>query len=142
MSRLRIFDPNFSDPFEPLLRRWLTPMPFETDVDALQIRVDVAESEKAYSIKADLPGVKKDDIHVRIDGNTVQIDASTHAEKESKDNGGRVLRSERYSGAVSRSMTLGHDIDESKAAAKFENGVLTLELPKRAAAASKQITIQ
>jgi HSP20 family protein len=78
---------------------------------------------------------------VRIDGNLVQIDAETKGEKEVKENGGKVLRNERYYGSVSRSFSLTQDVDETKASAKYENGVLTLELPKKATSASKRLTI-
>lgn len=78
---------------------------------------------------------------MRVDGNVVQIDAEIKHEKESKGEGGKVLRSERYYGTVSRTFSLGQDVDEAKADAKYVDGVLTLELPKKATAASKKLAI-
>jgi HSP20 family protein len=111
------------------------------DANALQIRVDVEEKDKAYTVRADIPGVKKEDINVRIDGNIVQIDAETRQDKEIKEKG-KLLRSERYYGSISRSFSLTQDIDEAKAIAKYEDGVLNLELPKKQTTASKRLTVQ
>ena len=104
-------------------------------------RVDVAENDKAYTLRAELPGVKKDDIHVTIDGDTVAVTAEVKAEKDAK-NGERILRSERYVGKLYRAFTLGQPVDEGSAAAKFTDGVLELTLPKKAAVQAKRITIQ
>jgi HSP20 family protein len=110
-------------------------------LDELDIRVDVVEKDGVFKVRADLPGVKKEDINVRIDGNLVQIDAETKGEKEFKGEGGKVLRSERYYGSVSRTFTLTQDVDDTKAVAKYEDGVLTLELPKKATSSSKRLAI-
>jgi HSP20 family protein len=85
--------------------------------------------------------VKKEDIKVNIDGDEVSISAETRVEKEAKE-GERVLRSERYVGKVARSFKLAEEIDESRASAKYSDGVLELTLPKKAATAAKQLTIQ
>jgi HSP20 family protein len=142
MSNLRLLDPTFSDNFESALRRFFAPVALDTDTPALQMRIDVAEKDNAYEVKADIPGVKKDDISVRIDGNVVQIDAEVKREKETKGEGGKILRSERYYGNVSRTFSLAEDVDDSKAEAKYADGVLTLALPKKATAASKKLTVQ
>ncbi len=141
MSNLSIFDNAFNEPFEPFFRRFLAPQRTQVDDNILKIRVDVEEKDKAYTVRADIPGVKKEDISVRIDGNMVQIDAETKQDKEVKEKG-KLLRSERYYGAVSRAFSLSQDIDETKAVAKYENGVLNLELPKRETTASKRLTVQ
>jgi HSP20 family protein len=141
MSNLSVFDNAFGEPFEPFFRRFLAPIRPELDSNMLQIRIDVEEKDKAYSVRADIPGVKKEDINVRIDGNIVQIDAETKQDKEVKEKG-KLLRSERYYGAVSRAFSLSQDIDESKAVAKYENGVLNLELPKKEATAYKRLSVQ
>jgi HSP20 family protein len=141
MANLSIFEPVFNDSFEPMFRRFLAPMRPEMEANALQIRVDVEEKDKSYIVHADMPGVKKEDINVRIDGNIVQIDAETKHEKEVKEKG-KVLRSERYFGSISRTFSLTQDVDEAKAVAKYENGVLNLELPKKEATASKRLTVQ
>ena len=92
-------------------------------------------------VHADLPGVKKEDIHVIIDGNQVAISAETRQAKEIKE-GDRLLRAERYIGKVSRSFQLEQDIDDDKAAAKFNDGVLELTLPKRTTSATKRLNIE
>jgi HSP20 family protein len=102
----------------------------------------VAEKDNAYEVKADIPGVRKEDINVRIDGNVVQIDAEVRREKEIKGNGDKVLRSERYYGTVSRTFSLADDVDDSKAEAKYADGVLTLQLPKKTTTASRKVTVQ
>ncbi len=142
MASLRLFEPTpLVDPFDTMLRRFVAPMRSDRTLDDLDIRVDVVEKNGTYQVRADLPGVKKEDINVRIDGNLVQIDAETKGEKEFKGDGGKVLRSERYYGSVSRSFTLAQDVDEAKAVAKYENGVLSLELPKKATTEAKKLEI-
>ncbi len=142
MSNLRLLDSEISDTFNTALRRFFNPMALETDTPALKMRVDVSENDNAYEVKADIPGVRKEDINVRIDGNVVQIDAEVNREKESKDKGGKVLRSERYWGNISRTFSLAQDVDDTKVVAKYTDGVLTLELPKKASPESKKIAVQ
>jgi len=101
----------------------------------------VAEKNGAYTVTADLPGVKKEDIQITIDGPQVTLAAEVKREKETTDEE-RVLHLERTFGKVSRSFSLPQELDEAKAEAKFRDGVLELTLPKKAAAARKQITIQ
>ena len=135
------------DPFDDLFRGFFV-RPVELGntgslanaPEAPSIRMDVKENPDAFLVHAELPGVKKEDIHVTIEGNQVAISAEVKQEKEVKD-GERVLRSERYYGKVSRSFQLAQDIDDGKAAAKFSDGVLELTLPKRAASASKRLAI-
>lgn len=142
MSKLRVLDPVSGDPFELALRRLFTPVTFDADTPALKMRVDVSEKDNAYLVKADIPGVKKEDINVRIDGNIVQIDAEVNREKETKGNGDKILRSERYWGNISRTFSLAQVVDDSKVVAKYADGVLSLELPKKASPASKKIAVQ
>jgi len=106
-----------------------------------RLKADVAESNGAYTVTAELPGVKKDDIQVTIDGAQVTLTAEVKRENEVKQDE-RVLHTERTFGKVSRSFTLPQEVDEGKAEAKFRDGVLELRLPKKAAAARKQISIQ
>lgn len=104
------------------------------------IRLDVSEDEKAYTVKADLPGVSKDDIKVLIDGEHVSIAAEV--KRESVEHGRNAVYSERFSGRQSRSFTLDSVIDESHAEAKYENGVLELTLPKKVGGTTqRQLTI-
>ncbi|NCT97866.1 MAG: Hsp20/alpha crystallin family protein [Comamonadaceae bacterium] len=143
MSNLRLLDPMFSDSFDNAMRRFFSPATFDMEpAPLLKMRVDVTENDKAYEVKADIPGVKKDDINVRIDGNVVQIDAEARSEKETKGNGDKVLRSERYQGTISRTFSLANDVDEAKVDARYADGVLTLTLPKKATAGARKIAIQ
>lgn len=142
MNNLRLLEPALIDPFDAMFRRFMAPMRRELDSASLDVRLDVTEVNDGYKVKADLPGVKKDDIHVRVDGNLVQIDAEVKQQKQTKDADGKVLCSERWQGAVSRAFTLAQDVDDARVKATFEDGVLTLELPKKAATTSKQITIE
>jgi len=106
-----------------------------------RMKVDVAEKNGAYTVTAELPGVKKEDIQITIDGAQVTLAAEVKREKEASQDE-RVLHTERVYGKVSRSFTLPQELDEAKAEAKFRDGVLELTLPKKAAAQRKQISIQ
>ena len=141
-THLRVFEPGISDTFESALRRFFSPVPLDINPQAIQMRLDVSEKKDAYVVKADLPGVKKEDINVRVDGNIVQIDAEVKQEKETRGDDDKVLRSERYYGSVSRTFSLSQDVDDAKALAKYADGVLTLELPKKASTASRKVTVQ
>jgi len=94
------------------------------------IRLDVHEDEDAYRVTAEIPGVNKEDVNVTVDGNVVSIRVETRRSQEEKQ-GETVLRSERYYGVQTRSFSLAHDIDDTQADAKCENGVLELTLPKK-----------
>jgi HSP20 family protein len=143
MANITRFDP-FNDLVDDLFKGFFVrPVAYEGRAgEALpRMKVDVAESNGAYAVTAELPGVKKDDIQVTIDGAQVTLAAEVRREKEvSQDE--RVLHTERTFGKVSRSFTLPQEVDEGKAEAKFRDGVLELTLPKKAAAARKQISIQ
>ena len=131
------------DPLDDLFRGFFV-RPVDMSGNVQQppsIKMDVKEQGDNYLVHAELPGVKKEDIHVVVDGNQVSISAEIKQEKEVKE-GDRVLRSERYFGKVSRSFQLGQEIDDSKAAAKFNEGVLELTLPKRAASPNKRLTVE
>ena len=127
--------------FDDLFRGFfMRPVRFEGQQD-IQIRLDVSEDDKAYSVHAEIPGVKKEDIHVNIDGSQVSISAEVKNEKEVKE-GEKLLRSERYFGKVSRAFVLDQEVDEETAQAKYTDGVLELRLPKRSGAKAKSIAIQ
>ncbi len=129
------------DAFDDLFRGFfMRPVRFEGQPD-VQIKMDVSEDDKAYTVHAEIPGVKKEDIHVTIDGNQVAISAEVRNEKEVKE-GEKLLRSERYYGKVSRAFTLGQDVDEAAAQAKYNDGVLELRLPKQAAAKAKRLAVE
>jgi len=106
-----------------------------------EIRMDVTDAGDAYKVHAEIPGVNKEAIHVSMDGNMVTVSAEVKQEdSHSKDD--RVLRSERYFGSVSRSFQLPQAVDYSKAKAKYDNGVLSLTLPKRQGGSNKELTIE
>jgi HSP20 family protein len=105
-----------------------------------QIKMDVKESNGDYMIKAEIPGVKKDDIHVSIEGNRVSISAEVKKEKEEKE-GEKVIRSERSYGMASRSFSLADEVDASKVQAKYTDGLLELTLPKKTGSSRKEIAI-
>lgn len=138
----RLFEPSLSDPFESMFKRFMAPLRADLENAAIDMRVDVTEVDGMYKVRADIPGVKKDDINIRIEGNLVQIEAQAKKEKETKEGDGRVLRKERWEGAVSRAFTVGQDVDESKATAKYEDGVLTLELPKKEGTSAKRLEVK
>lgn len=141
MNNRSLLDTAMKDPFETVFRGFLAPMRFNGNGDELDIRLDVVEKDDAFKVQADLPGVKKEDINVRIDGNRIQIDAEARREKDVKEKG-KVVRSERYYGTVSRVFTLSQEVDDAKAVAKYENGVLSLDLPKKAGTSSRKLAIQ
>ncbi len=138
MANVTRYDPfgELDDLFKGFMLR-----PVRVDQQAPQIKMDVKENEGAYIVRAEIPGVKKEDIKVDIDGNAVSISAEVKREKEQKE-GDRVIRSERYYGSMSRSFTLEQDIDEKTANAKYSDGVLELTLPKKAGSRRNTIAIQ
>ena len=109
--------------------------------DTARIRVDVKENGDAYTVDAEIPGVKKDGIHVEIEGNEVTIAAEVKNARQGKE-GERVLRIERFYGKVERRFALAQEIDEAKASAKFADGVLELTLPKKQTVASRRLEIR
>lgn len=141
MKELRSNDSGLADSIESAFRRFLAPFGAEIDTSALRMRLDIAETPEAFEVKADLPGVRKEDIDVRIHGAMVQIDAEVKREKEVK-SGDRMLRSERYQGSISRSFTLAQEVDDTQVQARYEQGVLTLTLPKKAQDPSRKVQIQ
>jgi len=138
IARFSPFDETFDDLFRGFLVR---PVSYDSPVAPAQFRVDVSENDSAYTLRAEIPGVNKEDISVTIDGDTVAISAEVKNEKSVK-NGERVLRSERYYGKVYRAFTLGQAVEDAGTNAKYANGVLELTLPKKAAMQAKRITIQ
>jgi HSP20 family protein len=146
-TNLMRFDP-FSDmarldPFRNIedIFRDLSMMPLQRGVQtAPQIRMDISETDQAYMIKADIPGVSKEDIKIAIEGNQVSVSAETKEEKDASTAG--MLRSERYYGQQYRSFSLPQEVDDAAAQAKYENGVLQLTLPKKPGTGARQLTIQ
>ena len=106
-----------------------------------QIKVDVKETDGGYTVQAEVPGVPKEDIHVSIDGNVVSLRAEVR-QHDQKTEGEKVLRSERYFGSVARSFQLPVDVDAAQAKAKYDNGVLTLTLPKKQGGNAQRLSIE
>jgi HSP20 family protein len=132
----------FDDLFSDFLGYHAAPAAYRrTDVPSVaRARLDVLDKGGHYAVKVDLPGVAKDDIRVTLDGPRVSIEAEAKGGSEAKD-GERVLHTERYATSYARRFELPVEITEDGAEAKFENGVLSLTLPKRAALQSKQLAI-
>ena len=134
--------PLFDDFFRELSPGFFVrPLHGEPLPSAAQIRIDVKESDSAYTVQAELPGVPKEDIQVSIDGSVVTLRAEVK-QYDSQDSGDKTLRSERYYGEVSRSLQLPLDIDQAAAKAKYDNGVLTLTLPKKLAGGSQRLKVE
>lgn len=142
MNELRTLDPFALDPFDDAVRSLLRPWQVRMPDAAPRIRIDLSEQDGSYSLKAEIPGVKKDDIDIRVDGNTVTISAEVKSEKEEKGNGGRMLRQERQEGYTSRSLTLACPVDEDKVQATYKDGVLALTLPKKADTSTRRIAVK
>ena len=134
--------------YEPLVGRldglfdeFLRPALVWENNAAPQIRVDVKETPEAYTVHAELPGVKKEAIQVEIEGNEVTISAETRREAEKKDGNEKWLRTERFFGKTARRFALPQEIDEAKANARFTDGVLELTLPKKAVVTGRKLQI-
>ncbi|MCX7627933.1 MAG: Hsp20/alpha crystallin family protein [Methylophilaceae bacterium] len=139
ISRYDPFQIPTLEPFDEIFKGFFRPVRLEGLPD-VQIKMDVKEDDKGYTVHAELPGVKKEDIHVSIDGNQVSISAEVKQEKEVKE-GEKVLRSERFYGKVARNFSLASEIDENTAQAKYNDGILELYLPKKNVAARRKLTI-
>ena len=143
MANVTRYDPFdvYVEPFDNLFRGFFRPVRTDTADAAVQIKIDVKEDDKAYTVHAEIPGVKKEDIHVTVDGNQVSLAAEIKRDSETRE-GEKLLRSERYYGKTYRSFTLGSDVDDAAAEAKYSDGVLELKLPKKAASNAKRLEIR
>ena len=112
-------------------RRAPAPTPF---------RMDVSENDKEYQVLAELPGVKKEDISITINGNEVAVSAEVKHETDVK-NGETVLHAERFYGKVQRTFAFDQEVDEATAQARYSDGVLELTLPKKTVAAAKRLAV-
>jgi HSP20 family protein len=134
-----LFDEFFNDFFQ---RAGVVPASRLANAPAVsRARMDVVDKGEAFEVKLDLPGVKKDDIQVSVEGSRIAISAEAKDSRETRD-GAKVLYSERFVSSYARSFELPAEVTEEGADARFENGVLTLTLPKRAPIASKRLTIK
>jgi HSP20 family protein len=140
MNELKVRDLFAADPFDEAFRNFLRPWVSRGVAQAPEIKVDLVESNGDYKVKAEIPGVRKEDIQIDIDENKVSISAEVKKEcEEMKDD--RVIRSERQYGYASRSLWLDNPVDQSKSKATYENGVLELTLPKKTSSMAKRLKI-
>lgn len=137
-SSLSRLDPFHDDDW--LKGFWLRPFPRMAEA-VPEIRIDLSEDDKNYTVHAEIPGARKEDIKVQVDGNRVTISAETRRDKEEK-KGEKVIRRECYEGASYRSFTLDSDVDETRAEAKYENGMLELTLPKKEGTTARHLKIK
>jgi HSP20 family protein len=140
MTNLVTYDPFTDTGLDELFRGFFAPVRVEGARTPMMIKMDVTETADGYMIHAEMPGMKKEDIDVKIEGSQVTITAETKREWEKKD-GDRVLRSERYFGNVYRSFTLPAELNEALSEAKYDKGVLELKLVRKAAVAGKKLPV-
>jgi len=141
MVNITRFNP-LEDAFDNLFRgvpMWV-PAPERRPAQPAQFRMDVTEDDKEYRVLAEMPGVKKEEISITINGNEVSVSAEVKQEKVVKD-GDTVLCAERSYGTIKRAFSLGQEVDEALAQAKYSEGVLELTLPKKTAAAAKRLAV-
>jgi len=136
MTRGSLFDDFFKDVAPGFYVK-----PLHGDPLPAQIKVDVKETPDAYLVQAEVPGVPKDDIQVTVEGNVVTLRAEVK-QQDAQHRDEKLLRSERYFGAVSRSFQLPVDIDQANAKARYEHGVLSLTLPKKGVSGGQRLTIE
>lgn len=140
----RGFDRSFDRLFDDSFERFFTPAAQAGNEAARSPALDVAESERAYTVKLDMPGVAKDDVKVSIDGRRINVEAQTRTvEKtdEEKKEGERIVYRERRVSSYARSFTVATEVDPTESTAKLENGVLTLTLNKRTVPAAKRLAV-
>jgi len=141
MANVTRYDP-FGDLVDDFLKGFFVrPITAEGATGAPRLKVEVSEQAESFKVQAEIPGVKKDEIQVAIDGDQVSITAEVRKEKDVKE-GERVVHSERYYGKVARAFRLGHEIDEASATAKYTDGVLELVLPKKKTQSARQLSVQ
>ncbi|WP_347469543.1 Hsp20/alpha crystallin family protein [Burkholderia stagnalis] len=143
MSNMTRYDPFSMEPVSDLFQGLFRPLrglSLPDEPEFASMKIDVTENDSAYLVKAELPGVAKNDIEVQVTGRTVSINAKVERSKEQKE-GERVIRRERYSGAISRSFSLADEVDEATATATYQDGILSLTLPKKAPVGQKKLTI-
>ena len=139
MANITRYTP-FDDLFNEFAKGyWVRPLALPEEAE-LKMKIEVKENDKAYTVRAEIPGVRKEDIQIDVSGSQVSIRAEAKKEKEEKQ-GDKVLHSERSYGMVSRSFTLPADVDAQGAKAEYKDGVLDLALPKKASAQSKRLSI-
>ena len=105
------------------------------------MKTDVHEHEDQYEVDIDLPGFKKDEIHLDLENGYLTVGASKGLDREEKTKKGKLIRQERYAGSMQRSFYVGEGLTEEDIKARFEDGVLKLTVPKKAPALPEKKTI-
>lgn len=145
MANVTRYGTPFDELFGDLTRGfWVKPLsglPAAGGPDLMKMKVEVKEDEKAYTVHAEIPGVKKEDIQIDVHGDQVSIRAEVKQEQQQKE-GEKVLHSERYYGAVSRSFSLPSEVDDTATVARYKDGVLDLTLPKKSGNGARRIAVQ
>ena len=134
-----LFDEFWNDPFDMdrMLPRGRDPLYGKHSKNLM--KTDVRETEGSYELDIDLPGFKKEEVNVELNNGYLTIEAAKSLDKDDTDKQGRYIRQERYAGACSRSFYVGEDVEPEEVSAKFEDGILTISVPK---AAKKQLPKQ
>ena len=139
MANITRYNP-FEDFFQDFGKGfWLKPLPFPAGTE-LKMKIDVKEDDKSFTVKADIPGVKKEDIQIDIEDDHISLRAEVKQEKEERKDE-KIVYSERAYGMVSRSFTLPVDVDAKAAKAEYKDGVLNLTLPKKGNGSAKRIAV-
>ena len=123
-----LFDDFFGDPFGMMMPHGHDPL-YGTHAKNL-MKTDVRETEGSYELDVDLPGFKKDEVSVELKDGYLTIQAAKGLDKDQQDKKGKYIRQERYAGACSRSFYVGEDVEPGEVSAKFEDGILTISVPK------------
>ena len=130
-----LFDDFFSDPFEMMMPQSRNPLYGKHAKNLM--KTDVRETENSFEVDMDLPGFKKDEVNLELKDGYLTVSADKALDKDKKDNEGRYIRQERWSGSCSRSFYVGDTVKPEDVHAKFENGILQIALPKQE---QKQLT--
>jgi HSP20 family protein len=141
MTNLVSYDPFTDKGVDELFRGFFAPVRLEGTRTPVTIKMDVTETADGYMVHAEIPGAKKDDINVEIEGNQVTLTAEVKRESEKKE-GDKLLRSERYYGNVYRSFTLPVELDEAKSEAKYNDGALEVKLVRKASIPGRKLSVK
>ena len=125
------FDDFLSDPFDDFFNAAMMPMATHQKSTPTLMRTDIREHDGGYELTIDLPGFSKEDVQAELKDGYLTVTAQTKAESEDKDEKGTYVRKERFSGKCSRSFFVGEDIEQEDIRAKFDNGVLVIDVPKK-----------
>jgi HSP20 family protein len=139
--RRSAFDQPFNRLIDSMIEDYFVPALQSHEPIAISPQINLSESSKGYEVEAELPGVTKENIKISVEGKRISIEAKIKRASERKE-GEQVIREERVIKKFARSFLLSDDIDESGALAKLENGLLTLNLPKKSAPQARRITVQ